>query len=54
MPDGETVQQRLRAVGRVQLFGSEIEASPATVTISYGAELCILSSQMVSACQNLG
>lgn len=54
MSDGETVQQRLRALDRIELFGSKIEASPAAVAIPYSSDLWILSSQMASACQNLG
>jgi hypothetical protein len=35
-------------------FGSKIEASPAAVAVSYGANLWILSSQVAGAFQNLG
>jgi hypothetical protein len=54
MSDGEAVQQRLRAGGRIEILRSKIEASPAAVAISYSANLWVLSSQMASACQNLG
>ena len=54
VPDGEAVQQRLGTVGRVELFGSKIEASPATVAIPYTSELWILIYPMASACQDLG
>lgn len=54
MSDGETVQQRLRALDRIELFGSKIEASPAAVAIPYSSDLWIPSSQMASACQNFG
>ena len=50
MPDGEAVQQRLRAVGRVEAFRSKIEASPAAVAVSYGADFWILGSQVAGAC----
>jgi hypothetical protein len=50
MPDGEAVQQRLRVVGRIQVFRSKIEASPAAVAVSYGADFWILGSQVACAC----